>query len=499
MSDRARTKRGAVAAGVKPRGSADRAAASHAPLPTLEDALGLLLPYQRRWVDDEARFLAGVWGRQTGKSFSTACKIAVALARDHDQMWMIAAPSERQSLEALEKVKQWLRALGVLFADYVESLRDVEEKAAAVRLANGSRCLAVPGRPDTVRGMSANVWLDEFAFFEDPDATWMAILPSIANPLRGGEKRAIITSTPNGKAGKGKRFYDICSEAPGNGWSVHWLPLGEAIAEGLPMDYRVLAGALGDPLAIAQELDAEFVDAQGQLLPGEVILRAESPEASTACGSEVFGSGRSLVMGVDVGRMSDPTVVWTAECLADVLVTREVLVLAGMSHADQLELLRTRVRACRRCCLDYTGLGIGLGDMLAREFGEYKPEAHKFGKVELCNFSATLKREIFPRLRDAMEGGRLRIPRDESLRVDLAAMQQVVTAGGFSYEAPRTREGHSDRCTAAALCVRAGSSPESCAHVGVLPAVRPGERRSRGGNSGVMANWKERLMSWVRR
>lgn len=80
-----------------------------------------------------------------------------------------------------------------------------------MRLTNGSRCIAVPGKPDTVRGMSANVWLDEFAFFEDPDATWKAILPSITSPLRGGEKRVILTSTPNGKAGRGKRFFDICN------------------------------------------------------------------------------------------------------------------------------------------------------------------------------------------------------------------------------------------------------------------------------------------------
>ena len=32
----------------------------------------LLLPYQRKWVDDRSRFKIGIWSRQTGKSFSTA-------------------------------------------------------------------------------------------------------------------------------------------------------------------------------------------------------------------------------------------------------------------------------------------------------------------------------------------------------------------------------------------------------------------------------------------
>jgi phage FluMu gp28-like protein len=44
------------------------------------------------------------------------------------------------------------------------------------------------------------------------------------------------------------------------------------------------------------------------------------------------------------------------------------------------------------------------------------------------------------------------------VREDLHAMQQVVTNGQYNYWAPRTREGHSDRCTALALAVRAAGT-----------------------------------------
>ena len=463
----------------KPKGSA--------PVETAVNPLSKLLPYQRAWYEDGSRFLVGRWGRQTGKSFSTAAIVAAAMIAQANTMWMIAAPSERQSHEALEKVMQWLAAFECAFADELEELDGIEGKAGVVRLTNGSRCIAVPGKPDTVRGMSANVWLDEFAFFEDPDATWKAILPSITNPLRGGEKRVILTSTPNGKAGRGKRFYDICSAAAASSsgvtsmrWSHYHIPLRSAIADGLPVDYETLAAAIGDPLAVRQELDAEFVDTQSQLLPTEIILRAESEEATLRPAAEVFSGGRDLRVGVDVGRVSDPTVIWTAERLGDVLYTREVLVLVGMSHADQLSMIRARVAAATRCCMDYTGMGIGMGDMLVREFGEYKPEAHRFGRVELCTFSASFKREIFPKLREAMEGCRLRIPTDPALRTDLSAMQQVCSGGQFSYEAPRTKDGHSDRCTAAALCVRAGEGTPPCLHVGVVPRSAPRTGSARG-------------------
>lgn len=63
-------------------------------------------------------------------------------------------------------------------------------------------------------------------------------------------------------------------------WSHYHIPLRSAIADGLPVDYETLAAAIGDPLAVRQELDAEFVDTQSQLLPTEIILRAESTEAT---------------------------------------------------------------------------------------------------------------------------------------------------------------------------------------------------------------------------
>ena len=34
----------------------------------------ILMPYQKKWVEDKARFKIGLWSRQTGKSFATACE-----------------------------------------------------------------------------------------------------------------------------------------------------------------------------------------------------------------------------------------------------------------------------------------------------------------------------------------------------------------------------------------------------------------------------------------
>ena len=66
------------------------------------------------------------------------------------------------------------------------------------------------------------------------------------------------------------------------------------------------------------------------------------------------------------------------------------------------------------------------------------------------------KREIFPKLRRAFEAPtKLRIPISTEIREDLHAMRQVVKNGEYNCTAPRTAEGHSDRCTALALALRA--------------------------------------------
>lgn len=106
--------------------------------------------------------------------------------------------------------------------------------------------------------------------------------------------------------------------------------------------------------------------------------------------------------------------------MGDVLVTREVLVLRNMSVPDQMEVLRHRIKAARRVCYDYTGVGIGMGDVLVKEFGRWHPEGHEFGKIELCTFTTAFKRLIFPRLRQAFESPcRVRIPIDVEVREDL--------------------------------------------------------------------------------
>lgn len=169
--------------------------------------IALMLPYQRAVFDDPARFVAWIASRQIGKSFCGGAKAVRWAMTTPKTDVLIASPSERQSYEAVLKCRDWAEAFRFAIAEQIEERNTpgAMMTAATIVFPNKSRVIAVPGKPDTVRGFCAHVWMDEFAFFDDPDATWRAILPSISNPLRG-QKNAFITSTANGKTGRGQRL-----------------------------------------------------------------------------------------------------------------------------------------------------------------------------------------------------------------------------------------------------------------------------------------------------
>jgi phage FluMu gp28-like protein len=227
---------------------------------------------------------------------------------------------------------------------------------------------------------------------------------------------------------------------------------------GLPVDIEQLREAMDDPEGFAQECEVEFLDGSNVLLPYEIIAQAESTDAHEFCDPAFWDAteGAPVDLGIDFGRTNDPTVCWAIEQVGDVSITREVLAERGMSTPDQEAMLDKRIRRARRVCFDYTGPGIGLGDYLVRKHGEWNPEKHLFGKIELCTFTAGFKRELFPKFRRAFEAPtKIRVPISVAVREDLHAMKQIVRNGEYTYSAPRTAEGHSDRCTAGALAWRA--------------------------------------------
>ena len=404
----------------------------------------ILLPWQRKWVRDSARFKIGLWSRQTGKSFSTSCEAAedsAAQPKNSSNLWVCLSAGERQALEWMEKAKKWAEALKVTVDSY-EEIRDSANalmSRSEIRFANGARIIAIPANPDTARGYSGNLVLDEFAIHEKPAEIWAAIYPSITNPLTGVKKLRIV-STPKGR---GNKFADLWEH--NEKYSKHKVTIEDAVREGLKVDIEQMRAAVDDDDIWAQEYMCEFIDNTSVLLPYELIGKCESDHISDDGVSPLF-------IGMDIGRQKDLSVIVTAAKLGDVLSIVSVDTLRKMPFADQLDILlaKGRERRVQRVCIDSTGIGAMLAEEAARKGG---------GKFEGVQFNVQTKGEMYALMRRKFEERSVRIPVDRELREDLHAVQRIVSTGGnVTYSAPRNADGHSDRAAALALCCRAAEA-----------------------------------------
>jgi len=408
--------------------------------------LDLLLPYQRAWVQDTARFKIWLKSRQIGGSLAASFEV-VADALETGGDWVILSAGERQALEFMDKVN---RAASI-FCDAVSFSLGKEYRPeiqkSQLRFPNGARVLALPANPATARGYSANLVLDEFAFHENAEEIWRAVYPIISNPLRGALKLRVI-STP---AGRNNKYFELWDGAPA--FSRHKTSVYDAVAQGLALNLDELRANLADPEGWAQEFECQFMEHSSQVFPADLIRACESDDASLDADAALFDRSSRvrpcLFLGIDVGRKRDLTVAWTLERQhTGRLVTREVLVLDRVPFPQQEEILAPRVAAAAFTAIDATGIGGPVSEHLAVLLDETRLEA--------VTFTGDRKRELFERLKKTMQAHTLALPAAPVLRDDLGSVQRIVSPGGqIRYAAARTADGHADRSTALALAVHA--------------------------------------------
>lgn len=404
----------------------------------------ILLPYQQNWVHDPSRFKIGLWSRQTGKSFATAAEAVLHCQLHPGTLWVVLSAGERQAIEWMRKAKQWAEAVQLALAAYDETRPSGNAlmTRAEITFANKSRIVAIPANPDTARGYSANLILDEFAIHERPWDIWAAIYPSITNPL-SGEKLLRIVSTPKGM---GNKFADLWHK--NDAYSKHKVTILDAQAQGLPVDVETLRAGVDDPDIWAQEYLCEFIDTSSVLLPYDLIAGCESAQSPTLGD---LPEDTPLYIGMDVGRSKDLTVIHVGAKLNGILHLVRTEILRNTPFAEQLQTVCTLAADPRvkRCAIDATGIGAMLAEEARRALG---------GKVEPFTFTQKTKAEAYTALKRTFEEKTLRIPAERDLREDLHAVQRNVSSGGaVTYSAARSEDGHSDRAAALALLIHAAN------------------------------------------
>ncbi len=356
---------------------------------------------------------------------------------------------------------------------------------------NGSKILAVY----TPRGKDkADIVLDEFAHFLDPEAIWQATLPIMVHP----SSRLTVMSTPlhshtmfhrifEGEGGKFQKF----KRTKLRWWDcpTHCKDIGKARQQILGPDElrRIetfdsvrLFGTetlkeIFDSMPLDQfetEFELKEMDDDAALLPMELILKcAPTGDAALEEWTSLHevrekSKGLPLYAGMDIGRIKDAGELTVGierepgkieECHAQTFIDTPF----EMQEDYCNDLLK--IPNLMRLAVDSTGMGEPIGESLERKWG-HRVMRVKFSGPQVSTLATTLK--------SYMETGRVTFFFDRDSNAQMHSVKRLISTSGHrvSYAAPRAKSGagrrhHGDRFWSRALKV--------FAHADVLSLGKP--------------------------
>jgi phage FluMu gp28-like protein len=434
-------------------------------------SLNFFQPYQRAWINDDARTAIVEKSRRIGFTFAEAYRSVerrIKLGTDH----YFASRDRDSAEEFLQDCKMFVQAAQYVAEDLGEQVIDNDRGLTAFVLRfkpategrKPPRIVALSSNPDVFRGKGGDVTLDEFAFHREPAKVLKAANASAK--VLGHQLR--IISTHNGQGSLFNKLITECREGKRK-WSLHRVTLMDAIEQGfvervkkLPAPDQAARDAFfeeihGDVLN-EDELNEEYLcqpsSDQSSLLSYDLIGRCEDDR------QPLFDSitdlpregDNSFSFGMDVGRKKDLSVLWGLKKMGDVYHTALLKEYAKMdytSQEQQVDLLMGNPRV-RRLCIDSTGIGAMLAERMHRKYGH---------RVEPVNFTMQVKADLAMPLLRLFQDKLLRVPAKPEVREDLHKVRRVVTmAGNIRFEAERDDAGHSDRFWALALAAHAAQS-----------------------------------------
>lgn len=461
-----------------------------------------LTEYQRRWVNDKSRFKIGVITRQGGKSFGTSLEAVDDCYANHRAKWVFLSAGERQSKELMLTAANHARAYGMAIREIEGEFRaENDEKFKQLEILipkTDSRIIGLPANPNTARGHSAHLLLDEFAFHRHSRNIWKALFPTVT---RGYKIRIISTFQ-----GKSNKFYELMHSSPTlqrfigpdheyvgerGGWSKHIIDIYNAVQmglvlrdeEGKPCEPEDLRLALNDDDAWQEEFECLPSDEAHSFLSHDLISSVEDPrlilrpewvERLVEAATRNYESYRQtkirpplpldtmrgvtfegqLHVGVDIGRKKDLTVVWVDELLTGILRSAAVIDLKATPFFIQEQVIHTIYShpAFRRACMDETGIGAQLAESSVDLFGAWR--------IEPVTFTPANKEALAGGLKQNFEDRKSLIPADHRIRNSLHSVKRMAASTGhFRFDAERTDEtGHADHFWAKGLAVQSAGN-----------------------------------------
>ena len=433
---------------------------------TAELPASVLLPYQKRWVADEAQLKIAEKSRRTGLTWAEAADAVLtagaAKAAGGSNHFYVGSNKE-MALEFIEACAMWAKVFNKAAGEIEEEILQDEDKdilTYTIRFTSGFKIQALSSRPSNMRGRQGNVTIDEAAFHEQLAEVLKAAL---ALTMWGAKVRLI--STHNGVE---NLFNEIIqdSRAGKKRYSVHRITLEDACADGL---YQRICQVRGVPWSQAAEdqwkenllrdtATQEDALEEYYCVPksggGAYLSRAliesrmvEAPVLRFEGSAEFNGWPEPLreaemrdwceehlkpllakldpkerhAFGEDFGRTGDLTVFAPIAIGQDLRRRVPFLVeLRNVPFKQQEQVLNyivDRLPRLQAGALDARGNGQYLAEQAAYRYGA--------GRIECVMFSQSWYLENMPKLKAALEDDLMSVPRDRDVLDDLRAIQVI--------------------------------------------------------------------------
>ena len=384
-----------------------------------------LREYQREFLQSDNQFRLVLKARQIGFSYVAGLEALIAAAGGRDQLFLSA--SEEQALILMKYVQVHAEKLGVEVSGSAKELK-VNGMGTIKALAHNFR---------TVQGFTGDVWMDEFAWYANPEKIWLAFVPSIG----AIEGRLTIMSTPFEEE---SLFYNLVHKTDKYFMFERFnIDIYRAIEDGLKFDLEVMR-ALFDEDTWATAYECQFVDDESSFFPISLIKSCVDVMSE---GYHMPDFASFLRSGYDIGRKKDRSALASLEPQNGKYSLAVLDVLSKATFATQKTYLFDHLNLFKNSTIkiDMTGIGMNLAEDV---------EAKHPDRAEGVYFTATSKELMVLNLKKMFEDGKITIPNDPALIADIHAIKRKAGQKRMLYDADRNAYGHADRFWALALAAK---------------------------------------------
>lgn len=390
------------------------------------------LKYQTDLYNNKSRFKIILKGRQLGVSTVLAYQAAINCIFNNRSQIIVSA-SQRQSNHINQMISRYLPTMIKYANSKGLNITLTSDTKTEKQFSNGKSIHTMPCSPNTIRGFSGDVFVDEFALHRYDKEILTAITPIITRGYN-----ITIASTP---LGQNNAFYEVWNNTRKyDSYDRIQISIYDAIKDGLDIDIEQIRAGL-DEDSFEQEYNCQFIDESSSYFPFSLIKSCITDISTEFMEGETF-------MGIDVGRINDRTEIITVVKVNDQLFIKNRISLQNTPFDEQYQIIKNEID--RQKPISIYGDSTGLGRQLMEQLSSTD------SRVVGMSITNANKNDMFTNMKMLMEKGMLRFEADETLIRQLHSIRRSLTASNnVKFEGSRDTSGHYDAVVALGMSLLA--------------------------------------------